>query len=51
MVVYILFFLFVLTVKSPLLVSCNWYRLAVNFDNIWTRQKWHILNPPVNKET
>lgn len=30
--------------------SCNWHRLVVNFGNIWTEQKWHVLNPLPNRE-
>lgn len=34
-----------------LLATCNWYRQVVNFHNVQTKQKWHALNPPINKET
>lgn len=29
--------------------SCNWHRPVVNFGNIWTQQKWHVLNPLPNR--
>lgn len=36
---------------SLLPARCNWYRLTVNCGNIWTKYKWRVLNPPINKET
>jgi len=36
---------------SLILGSCDWYGLAVNFENFWIKQKWHTLNLPFNKET
>lgn len=37
--------------RSLLLASYNWYGLVVNFYNIWTKKEWHILNPPINRDT
>lgn len=31
--------------------SCNWYELGENFSNTWAKQKRHVLNPPINKDT
>lgn len=42
---------FELTSRSLLLASCNRYRLVVGFINTCTKQKWQVLNPPVNRET
>lgn len=35
--------------KSLLLASCSQDGRAVNFDNTRTKQKWHILDAPINK--
>lgn len=42
---------FELSSRSLLLASCNRNGLAVNFDNTWAKQKYHVPNPSVNKET
>lgn len=39
------------SVRSPLLSSCHRDGLAVNIGDTWSKQKWHIPNPPVGKET
>lgn len=39
-----------LSSRSLLLASRNRYGLAVNFDNTWAKQKYHVPNPSVNKE-
>lgn len=40
-----------LSVRTLLLSSCDQDGLAVNVGNTWSKQKWHIPNPPVGKET
>lgn len=35
--------------KSLLLASCSQDIRVVNFYNTWTKQKWHILDAPINK--
>ena len=41
---------FKLSSRRLVLAHCNLYRLLVDFDNTWTKQKGHILNPPINTE-
>lgn len=40
-----------LSVRSLLLSSCPQDGLAVKIGNTWSKQKWHIPNPPAGKET
>lgn len=42
---------FVVLSRNLLLDSCNPCGLVVYYDNTWTEQKWHILNPTINTET
>lgn len=41
---------FELSSRKLIPACCNLYRLLVNCDNTWTKQKGHILNPPINTE-
>lgn len=41
---------FELSSRRVVLAGCSLCRLLVNFDNTWTKQKGHILNPPINTE-
>lgn len=36
--------------RSLLLANCKQHRLVLNFDNTWTEQTLHVLNPPVNED-
>lgn len=38
-----------LSSTSLLLANCNQHGLVVNFGNTWNKQKWHVLNPTINK--
>lgn len=38
-----------LSSRNLLSACCNQQGLIVNLDNTWSKWKWHVLNPPINK--